>query len=120
MIRQILHIDDDPDVLKAIAKQLRRAGFEVVSQTVPATALHLINTGAVVPDVVISDGAMPGMTGREIYDRLPHPLQHRFVAFSGSCELFDGCPCPVVTKPDHDELLRVVRQMVDGERSDAA
>ncbi len=70
----ILVVDDEP-ALRAIATRiLKRSGYQTISAADGATALALIESDGV-PDLVLSDLQMPGMSGvvllREIRRRWP-------------------------------------------------
>ncbi len=63
MNRRVLFVDDEPNVVEGIKRQLRKS-FEVSTSTNPQEALELIKTE---PDfaVVVSDMRMPQMSGVE-------------------------------------------------------
>jgi CheY-like chemotaxis protein len=62
--RQILVVDDDPSVRESVATSLMSAGYDVVVAEDGFRALsRLRNT---LPDVVLSDLDMPGMSGFEL------------------------------------------------------
>jgi len=65
---KIVLIDDNPDVAKPIAAQLRFAGFEIVIAADGTQAVTAVETHR--PDVVIIDMMMPGMTGFDVLTRL--------------------------------------------------
>lgn len=58
---RVLLVDDDPDLLKALARRLMSAGFDVSPHTSAASALAALTHGGF--DVAISDIAMPEMDG---------------------------------------------------------
>jgi CheY-like chemotaxis protein len=61
----LLVVDDDAPVLASLARQPRRADYEVLTATDGASALAILEKR---PDVscVVSDVNMPGMDGREL------------------------------------------------------
>jgi EAL domain-containing protein (putative c-di-GMP-specific phosphodiesterase class I) len=61
-------VDDDPTVLFVIAENLKRAGFEVSSAENAFAALNRLGAGPL--DAVISDIAMPDMSGVELLRRV--------------------------------------------------
>jgi len=71
----VLAVDDDSLVLMNIAAMLEDLGHNVIDVGSGAKALELIDAGTPV-DLVISDQAMPGMTGVQLLDaikaRRPH------------------------------------------------
>lgn len=68
----IIVIDDEPlqrDILKTI---LEDEGYEVYSASSAEEGLHMITT--LLPDVVITDLKMGGMSGIQLLDALPAGL----------------------------------------------
>jgi CheY-like chemotaxis protein len=59
-------IDDEPAVLAGTARLLSRLGFVVASFTDPSAALRQLETDSGVPDLVLTDLAMFGMSGWEV------------------------------------------------------
>jgi two-component system response regulator PrrA len=64
----VLIVDDDPGVLRALGEGLAAEGFEVRMAADGTRALESI--AARVPDVVVLDVSMPGMSGLEVVRRL--------------------------------------------------
>jgi len=60
----ILVADDDRDILDLVAFKLGATGHEVITATDGATALT--EARRVVPDIVVLDVAMPGMSGLDV------------------------------------------------------
>ena len=69
----VLLVEDEPQLAIAMGTALRRAGFQVTICHTGQDALRMIADGAVSPDVVVSDVAMPGLAG----DRLARELELR-------------------------------------------
>ena len=71
----VLAVDDDTLVLTNMAAMLEDLGHKVIDVGSGAKALEVIDAGTRV-DLVISDQAMPGMTGVQLFDairaRRPH------------------------------------------------
>jgi DNA-binding NtrC family response regulator len=61
---RILVVDDEPQVVRAMERMLRRDGLEV--ETAPCAERALALLEARLPDVIISDYRMPGMNGDEL------------------------------------------------------
>ena len=59
--RRVLLVDDQPSVLRSIARVLSLRGYSVVTATNGVDAIKLVSTGDY--DVVVSDIAMPEMDG---------------------------------------------------------
>jgi DNA-binding response OmpR family regulator len=64
----ILVVDDDPDVLGTLTRALIRDGFEVASSSSGSDALEQLRRR--VPDLIILDVMMPGLTGLEVCRRI--------------------------------------------------
>ena len=62
-----LIVDDDPDVCDLVAYKLEQSGFEVRRATNGQEALESVATQ--LPDVVLLDIMMPGLSGLEVLER---------------------------------------------------
>jgi PAS domain S-box-containing protein len=112
----ILFIDDDRDGRQIIGLLLRRAGANVVD--VESAAVGLASLAERVPDVVITDIAMPGMDGytlaRTLRERWPDMKIIAFSAFpagraGGQDNVFDAYISKPVDPPDLiDAVARVL------------
>ena len=60
----VLCVDDEPEVLTALQRTLRREPYEVVTAVDPELALDCLDRLPV--EVVIADERMPGMNGSEL------------------------------------------------------
>lgn len=71
---RVLLVEDDPAVLESTATVVRSAGFSVRTAEDGFAALHVLRE--VLPDLIISDLRMPGMSGFELLSivrrRFPH------------------------------------------------
>jgi CheY-like chemotaxis protein len=70
----VLLVDDEPRILSALTRALRREGYELLTAETPADALRLIERHAI--DCVLSDHKMPGMTGVELIERIAARQPH--------------------------------------------
>lgn len=61
MTSRLLVVDDEPNLLRAVAATLRAEGYEV--QTARSGAEALLRVAEQLPDLIISDVRMPGMDG---------------------------------------------------------
>jgi PAS domain S-box-containing protein len=66
----ILVVEDADDVREMTRRILARSGYEVREARSGAEALELFSSGAVDPDLVITDVIMPGMPGTELAEHL--------------------------------------------------
>jgi CheY-like chemotaxis protein len=66
--QRILLVDDEPQVLSALTRLLKRAGFEVASAGSGEEALAKLEQFA--PDLVLSDFRMPRMNGSELLEQV--------------------------------------------------
>ena len=64
----LLIVDDEPRILSALRRALRRESFEILAAETPAEALRLFEAHDV--DLVLSDYKMPGMTGLQLLARM--------------------------------------------------
>lgn len=70
---RVLIIDDDPSILRSVARILEEEGHEVREAGDGKSALELVADGS--PDLIVSDMYMPEMDGIELLIRLQtdHP-----------------------------------------------
>ena len=82
----LLLVDDEPSVLSALSRQLRREGFHILTATSALEGLELMATHEV--GVVMSDQRMPHMTGSEFLAKVRklHPDAIRII-LSGYSDL---------------------------------
>jgi diguanylate cyclase (GGDEF)-like protein len=116
----ILLIDDDLDVLRAVAKILRHAGYQVTETDDPEVAIQRFD-GPQPPNLLVTDVMMPKMNGLTLVERISgmHPDLH-VVYLSGYLQRdvsWAGLPGGVagfVAKPvELQELLKVTRDVLD-------
>jgi CheY-like chemotaxis protein len=110
--RTLLLVDDEPNILAALKRQLRGAGLHILTATSGAEGLQRLQDEHV--DVIVSDQRMPGMTGVEFLRAVKHshPDTVRMV-LSGFTELQsvtdavnEGAIYKFLTKPWDDTQLR--------------
>jgi signal transduction histidine kinase len=66
--KRVLVIDDEAAILQLVAEGLRRSGFQVDTVADGATALQRLKQDHF--DVTLCDWKMPGLNGRDVYERL--------------------------------------------------
>lgn len=60
----VLCVDDDPDMLAAVVRTIKTAGYHVLAADSPSQALSILGSQSVA--VLVSDFEMPEMTGVEL------------------------------------------------------
>jgi DNA-binding NtrC family response regulator len=70
MAHSVLLVDDDPDVLCGLERVLRREPYAIRVAEHPAAAFQILARHPT--DVVVSDEAMPGMSGTAFLARVQH------------------------------------------------
>jgi putative nucleotidyltransferase with HDIG domain len=64
----ILLVDDEPNILAALERTFRGEGYELLCAANAEEALNVVETN--LPDVVVSDHRLPGMTGVRLLERV--------------------------------------------------
>lgn len=116
MTKRLLVVDDEPNLLRAVAGTLRAEGYEVTTARGGAEALaRVLET---VPDLIVSDIRMPGMSGYALARQLRASPQTDLIpivfltAKDETGDRVEGFRAGVdayITKPfEPDELLAVI------------
>jgi len=115
--RKIIVVDDEVLIAETLAEILREEGFDVRAVTAGESALELADE--FVPDIVLSDVIMPGMTGIELGVKIRSIVPRcKIFLFSGQAATVDllerarkqGHPFEILAKPIRPEaLVRLVR-----------
>lgn len=121
--QRVLYVDDEPDLAKVGRRRLESMGYDVVAETDPRSALELFRRAPEDFDVVVTDYAMPGMTGLSLADRLREVRPGLpIVVLTGyldalSPERFRAAGVSVVlNKPvTMSELARTVHELLHGQ-----
>jgi CheY-like chemotaxis protein len=109
---RLLLVDDEPNILAALRRLLRRDGYDIVADTDAHAALRRLETEDF--DVIVSDQRMPDITGVEFLRRAktlrPHSMR---IVLSGYTDLDsvtsainEGAIYKFLTKPWDDDQLR--------------
>lgn len=69
MMKTILLVDDEMEILKSLGEILTRFGYGVIAKQKGPDALDAVKAGATI-DLVITDYRMPGMDGLEFLNML--------------------------------------------------
>jgi CheY-like chemotaxis protein len=110
----VLVVDDDPLVAAGTAMMLEDLGHDAVVATSAAEALTRLGSDSAL-DLVLTDHAMPGMTGLELAERLRRDRPGLPVALAtGYAEVPAGAGVwlPRLNKPyRQDELDTLIRRL---------
>jgi FixJ family two-component response regulator len=112
-------VDDEPDVLKAVARLLRTEGFSVATFSSPREFLDRLDPDA--PGCLVLDMSMPGISGLEVQEELEGRGCVLSVIFlTGRADVpttvraMKGGAADFLTKPVEDEdLLAAVRRAIE-------
>jgi len=112
MERTLLIVDDEENILKALARLLRREGYRILTANSAQVGLQLLEYNDV--NVIISDQRMPHMTGVEFLSRVkdlyPDTMRIVLSAYSDFSAVTDainkGAIYKFFTKPWDDGLMR--------------
>jgi PAS domain S-box-containing protein len=110
----ILAVDDDPLVLENTAAMLMELGHKVLQAQSGPEALQMLDGNRV--DLIVTDYAMPGMTGEELTQRvLATQPELPILMVSGYASLPEGTASsvPKLAKPfKEQELARAISEVV--------
>ncbi len=118
----VFMVDDDPDVLKSLARVLRSAGLEVVTFSSPSEFLEQHDPRAA--GCLVLDVAMPGLNGLELQAALTakgSAIPIIFLTGRGdipmSVQAMKGGAVDFLTKPvDDEDLLKAVNAALEKDR----
>lgn len=120
MPKRLLVVDDEPNLLRAVAVCLRGEGYEVATARSGAEALRRL--AEAVPDLIVSDIRMPGMDGYQMARQIRASSRTALVpivfltAKDETADRIEGFRSGVdayLTKPfEPDELLAVITNIL--------
>jgi DNA-binding NarL/FixJ family response regulator len=118
--KRLLVVDDEPNLLRAVAASLRAEGYEVVTARNGREAL--LRVAESVPDLIVSDIRMPGMDGYQLARQLRSSSRTALVPvvfltakdeLADRVEGFRSGVDAYITKPfEPDELLAVIASIL--------
>ena len=122
---RILFIDDEESLVKIGHQRIGRLGYKIETTTSPIEALALFNSKPEQYDLIITDMAMPQMTGDKlIKEILTIRPDMPIILCTGFSEKIDEerakkmGVCQYIEKPlDKHDLAVSIRQVLDGKRS---
>jgi CheY-like chemotaxis protein len=108
---RLLIVDDEPRILSALRRCLRREGFEIVTTDSTAEALNELEGEPF--DLILSDHKMPGMTGLQLLqcaaERNPNAIRMLITGWTEAIPEDDIRAVGVraiITKPWEDAALK--------------
>lgn len=116
MTKEILVVDDEPDVREYLTDYLEDVGYKVRTAGDGHQAMHLIEEHA--PDIILLDLMMPEETGTGLYRKLHHKKQFKdipVIVISGVAgrDIAVSKSVPVFDKPiDRSALLAAIEESV--------
>jgi CheY-like chemotaxis protein len=121
---RVLFVDDEESLVEMVEEMLRELGYSVTAVQSGREALELFRSGCDEFDLVITDLAMPDITGLELCRELLHirPDTNIILVTGNADAAVDGVKTSGVSefvmKPlTRDELARVMRKVLDGRTS---
>ncbi len=77
-VTRVLHIEDDPGILRSMAMVLRLEGYEVIGAASRDEALEQVAVHGLRPDLILSDFQLPmGFTGDQIVAEIAAHLEYK-------------------------------------------
>lgn len=111
--KKILVVDDNEQIVGLIERILEREGFEIIKVTNPEDAMAWCTENGV-PDLMLSDVKMPGMSGPELSQQLNELHGDFAVLFmSGYPGESDSNATPLLNKPfNRAELIAAINAVL--------
>jgi len=116
----VLVVDDEPELVRLVARILHSYGYSVITAAGPGAAMVAFGERTSRIDLLLTDVVMPGTTGPVLAERLRGVDPDLVVMFmSGYSEeslppSINGRKAPLLTKPfTPDGLARAVRSVLD-------
>ncbi len=120
MLKRLLVVDDEPNLLRAVEAVLRGEGFEITTARSGREAL--IAVAQSLPDLIVSDVRMPGMDGFQLARKLRASTHSALVPIvfltakdetEDRIEGFESGVDVYLTKPfEPDELVAVIKSVL--------
>ncbi len=114
---RLLLVDDEPSVVNALRRSLRREGYQIFTTTDPEEGMRLVGQEKI--DIIISDHLMPQMTGLEFFTLVSRLHAHVVrIVLTGQADvdmairaINEGHVHRFLTKPwEDDELKHILRE----------
>lgn len=114
----VLVVEDDPDVMRILTHMLTNAGYGVTQATGGEEALHKVKVQK--PDLILTDLAMPGVSGAEVINGIKqNPATRDIPCIAVTAHVWDsvahvadsvGCDGFVFKPFNNRELIRELRK----------
>ncbi len=118
--RRVLVVDDVPDIMLLLGKLVERMGYQVETASCAIEALEILELKKI--DLLITDWAMPGMSGGELIAKLKQDARWRdipSIVLTGhdteaerDGALMAGCDCFLVKPVKRDKLQSVINEFL--------
>src|SRR5215472_13416017 len=110
----VLVVDDDPSVLSATIRILRRGGYSVIAASGPLEALEMARAFPGEIHLLLAEVTMPGMSGIVLAQEILTQREHiRVLLMSGTGKVESRLP--LLEKPFRlDQLLKQVARVISG------
>ena len=110
---RVLLVDDEEEFTSALAERLNMRGIHTLTASRGEEALRMLESDSP-PQVVLLDIMMPGLGGKEVFDRirLKHPdISVIFLSGQGAPEIGPECGDCLIKPVKIDELIRKIRSI---------
>lgn len=118
--QRVLVVDDVPDIMLLMGKLVERMGYQVMTASCAAEALSVLESKEI--DLLITDWAMPGMSGGELITTLKQDERWRSIpsiiltghdtSAEREAALMAGCDCFLVKPVKRDDLQRAINKLL--------
>ncbi|HEU5305283.1 MAG TPA: response regulator [Gemmatimonadales bacterium] len=109
----VLVVDDEEPLRQYITRVMEDEGYHVITAGDEVEALTLLDQSGALVQLVITDVAMPNMTGPELATRLATQPDAPPVLFMSGSSAGTDLPGPLLTKPFRpDDLNGMVRRLL--------
>ncbi len=121
MVKKVMVVDDEASLLELVKAVLGQEGFKVIAVTNGPECLEKLKE--VKPDLILMDMMMPGMSGREVTEKIranpkTSSIKIAFLTVArfsdvGKKKLEEMNIVDYITKPfDNEDLVRRVKKLV--------
>jgi len=113
---EILLVDDEPQLLRVVARMLEHLGYSVTTELQAETALEMVRTKPSRFSAVISDFAMPNMDGmtlaNRIYDLSPRPPVILYTGYEGNRAIGESVSATLSKPVSTEDLAQALSSLI--------